>query len=288
MRAGDTDRDGTLSAVAEGDRVTALGGLLVSFERPAVDLADSGSVDLDPHLSGRAGEVCPRGASERAGRDPAATSLDRPRAARRRGTNRRGACDPPPYMGESPPVPQLHPPRQDRCPWSKTLVGQSAKRAETQARGLAAAGCRPSLNSAGDIRSSTHPLSARWRAASLRSRSCCQSGPDGIDLEAREERIEWRPRAPQGWPMHVRGPELARGSATATLAGKGPHRQVPRRSAATCLRGKGFPAAVHVPPNSTKRLERMMPGGIRTRWSAVRWARRTTFADESNFLTIKS
>ena len=45
--------------------------------------------------------------------------------------------------------------------------------------------------------------------------------------------------------MHVRGPELARGSATATLAGKGPHGQVPRHSAATCLRGKGFPAEVH-------------------------------------------
>ena len=41
-------------------------------------------------------------------------------------------------------------------------------------------------------------------------------------------------------------PKFARGSASATLTGKVPHRQVPRHSAATCLRGKGFPSDPHV------------------------------------------
>ena len=53
----------------------------------------------------------------------------------------------------------------------------------------------------------------------------------------------------------MRSPELARGSASATVAGKVPHRQVPWHSAATCLRGKGFPAEVQVRSNATSRLE---------------------------------
>ena len=185
--------------------MTSLGGLLVSCERPAVDLADSGSVDLDPHLGGHSGWVWARRASERAGRGPAATSLDCPQAARCRGTNRRRACDPPPYTGEGPPGPRLHPPRQDRCPWSKTLLCQSAKRAESWERGLAAAGCRPSLTSAGDIRTSAHPLSARW--------SKCSSSALSILLSVRPGRHRVRSsrganRAlltdPERWPMHVR------------------------------------------------------------------------------------
>ena len=51
--------------------------------------------------------------------------------------------------------------------------------------------------------------------------------------------------------MHVRGPELPRGSATVTVAGDFLHRQVPQHSAATCLRDMGVPAEPHVLPNST-------------------------------------